>query len=293
MRATTIRRRQHGAYTDLEFDQASTPDTAPARRFISTAPYLEGFHFGSSRNSTRPKSRDADAPREFLATRVSPRSSCPFSFLYHAPRAKRCARRRGRREAGTEDEPECIGSNELRKNDETRDSDNSTNTVHAATDFVRGKSRRLPGPAPSPLSQNEIVSTRRVEFAIALLVEKSCCAHSTFQVFEPRVPGRPILSTRELDALNPTSRENYLKTMGSAVNGRHDAAVSPSGRRYSRLETMVYGRRACSALATDFPTGTARHAGHGSLRELGAPRRSGLTPQVHRPSKGDYNGARC
>ena len=113
---------------------------------------------------------------------------------------------------------------------------------------------------------------------------------STLPVFEASVPGRPILTARELDALSALARENYLRTW-ARVNSITDGRAIAVWKKMLALEKMFYDAGGLLVAGTD-PTGYgATIAGHGSLREVELLVEAGLTP-VEAIQVASYNGAR-
>ena len=273
-------------YTDLEVKTRADAGTSPGPKIHLTAPYLEGFP--SVIAQLHPVDSPDDAVR--LVNFWADKGFTSFKCYMHLPRetmraAIEAAHKRGLKVTGH------IGAVTYREAAELG-IDNLEHGFYAATDFVRGKKAdELPGPATFAASQNEIdLGSPEVASLIALLVEKHVALTSTLPVFEASVPGRPILSARELDCLSAFSRENYLRTW-ARVNGPNDGRAVVVWKKMLALEKMFFAAGGLLVAGTD-PTGYgATLAGHGSLRELELLVEAGLTP-VEAIQVASYNGAR-
>jgi imidazolonepropionase-like amidohydrolase len=273
-------------YTDLEVKARVDAGTAPGPKVHLTAPYLEGFP--SIIAQLHPVDSPEDAVR--LVNFWADKGFTSFKCYLHLPRetmraAVDAAHKRGLRVTGH------IGATTYR---EAADLgiDNLEHGFYAATDFVRGKiPDELPGPATFAASQNEIdLNSPEVASLLALLVEKQVALTSTLPVFEASVPGRPILSARELDCMSALARENYVKTW-ARVNGPNDGRAIAVWQKMLALEKKFFDAGGLLVAGTD-PTGYgATIAGHGSLREVELLVEAGLTP-VQAIQVASYNGAR-
>ncbi len=273
-------------YTDLEVRARINAGTSPGPKIHLTAPYLEGFP--SVIAQLHPVDSPDDAVR--LVNFWADKGFTSFKCYMHLPRetmraAVEAAHQRGLKVTGH------IGATTYREAAELG-IDNLEHGFYAATDFVRGKKPdELPGPATFAASQNEIdLNSPEVASLIALLVEKHVALTSTLPVFEASVPGRPILTARELDSLSALARESYVKTW-ARVNGPNDGRAIAVWKKMLALEKKFYDAGGLLVAGTD-PTGYgATIAGHGSLREVELLVEAGLTP-VQAIQVASYNGAR-
>lgn len=273
-------------YTDLEVKARVDAGTAPGPKIHLTAPYLEGFP--SVIAQLHPVDSPEDAVR--LVNFWADKGFTSFKCYMHLPRetmraAVEAAHQRGLKITGH------IGATTYREAAE-RGIDNLEHGFYAATDFVRGKKPdELPSPAAFAASQFEMdINSPEVSSLIALLVEKHVALTSTLPVFEASVPGRPILTAREMDSMSALARENYLKTW-ARVNGPNDGRAIAVWKKMLALEKKFFDAGGLLVAGTD-PTGYgATIAGHGSLREVELLVEAGLTP-VQAVQVASYNGAR-
>ena len=273
-------------YTDLEVKARTASGANPGPKIFLTAPYLEGSPAMIAQ--LHPVDNADDAVR--LVNFWADKGFTSFKCYMHLPRdimrtAVEAAHQRGLKVTGH------IGATTYREAAELG-IDNLEHGFYAATDFVRGKKPdELPNPGAFGTSQEELdLKSPEVASLIALLVEKHVALTSTLPVFEASVPGRPILTARELDALSALARENYLRTW-ARVNSITDGRAIAVWKKMLALEKMFYDAGGLLVAGTD-PTGYgATIAGHGSLREVELLVEAGLTP-VEAIQVASYNGAR-
>ncbi|MSU22333.1 MAG: amidohydrolase [Opitutus sp.] len=273
-------------YTDLELKMRINRGVLPGPKLHLTAPYLEGFPSAIAQlhNVDDP----ADAVR--LVNFWADKGFTSFKLYMHlaadsARAAIEAAHARGLKVTGH------IGALTYREAAELG-IDNLEHGFYAATDFVRGKkSGELPQPAAVAGSQDELdVNAPAVAALIQFLIDRHVALTSTLPVFEASVPGRPILTARELDCLAAPARENYLRTW-ARVNGPNDGRAVATWRKMLALEKKFFDAGGLLVAGTD-PTGYgATIAGHGSLREVELLVEAGLTP-VAAIQVASYNGAR-
>ena len=273
-------------YTDLEVKARIERGAVPGPKIHLTAPYLEGFPAVIAQ--LHPVDSPADAAQ--LVTFWAGKGFTSFKLYMHLPTdaaraAIETAHARGLQVTGH------IGALTYRDAAELG-IDNLEHGFYAATDFVRGKKPdEIPNPAVIAGSIDALdVDGPEATALIALLVAKHVAITSTLPVFEASVPGRPILSARELDCLSPTSRENYVRTW-ARVNGPNDGRALATWKKMLALEKKFYAAGGLLVAGSD-PTGYgATIAGHGSLREVELLVEVGLTP-VEAIQVASYNGAR-
>jgi imidazolonepropionase-like amidohydrolase len=273
-------------YADLEVKARIERGAVPGPKIHLTAPYLEGFP--SVIAQLHPVDSPADAAQ--LVTFWAGKGFTSFKLYMHLPKdaaraAIEAAHARGLQVTGH------IGALTYRDAAELG-IDNLEHGFYAATDFVRGKKPdELPNPAVIAGSIDALdVDGPEATSLIALLVAKHVAITSTLPVFEASVPGRPILSARELDCLSPTSRENYVRTW-ARVNGPNDGRAVATWKKMLALEKKFYAAGGLLVAGSD-PTGYgATIAGHGSLREVELLVEAGLTP-IEAIQVASYNGAR-
>ena len=273
-------------YADLEVKARIERGAVPGPKIHLTAPYLEGFP--SVIAQLHPVDSPADAAQ--LVTFWAGKGFTSFKLYMHLPKdaaraAIEAAHARGLQVTGH------IGALTYRDAAELG-IDNLEHGFYAATDFVRGKNPdELPNPAVIAGSIDALdVDGPEATSLIALLVAKHVAITSTLPVFEASVPGRPILSARELDCLSPTSRENYVRTW-ARVNGPNDGRAVATWKKMLALEKKFYAAGGLLVAGSD-PTGYgATIAGHGSLREVELLVEAGLTP-IEAIQVASYNGAR-
>jgi imidazolonepropionase-like amidohydrolase len=273
-------------YTDLEVKARVTSGASAGPKIFLTAPYLEGFP--SVIAQLHPVDSPEDAVR--LVNFWADKGFTSFKCYMHLPRetmraAIEAAHHRGLKVTGH------IGATTYREAAELG-IDNLEHGFYAATDFVRGKKPdELPGPAAFAASQFELdLNSAEVAALIALLVEKHVALTSTLPVFEASVPGRPILTAREMESLSALSRENYVK-IWARVNAPNDGRAVAVWKKMLALEKKFFDAGGLLVAGTD-PTGYgATIAGHGSLREIELLVEAGLTP-VQALQVASYNGAR-
>ena len=274
-------------YTDLEVKSRIDAGTMPGPKLHLTAPYLEGFP--SVIAQLHPVDSPDDAVR--LVNFWADKGFTSYKCYMHLPKdtmraAIEAAHKRGLKVTGH------IGAVTYREAAELG-IDNLEHGFYAATDFVRGKKENeLPGPAVFAASQFELnIDSPEVASLIAFLIEKHVALTSTLPVFEASVPGRPILTARELDSLSAPSRESYLRTW-ARVNGPNDGRAIAVWKKMLALERKFHDAGGLLVAGTD-PTGYgATIAGHGSLREVELLVEAGLTP-VEAIQVATFNGARC
>ena len=273
-------------YTDLEVKARTASGANPGPKIFLTAPYLEGSPAVIAQ--LHPVDSADDAVR--LVNFWADKGFTSFKCYMHLPRdimraAIEAAHKRGLKVTGH------IGATTYREAAELG-IDNLEHGFYAATDFVRGKKPdELPNPGPFATSQQDLdVDSPEVTSLIALLVEKHVALTSTLPVFEASVPGRPMLSARELDSLSALARENYIRTW-ARVNATNDARAVVVWKKMLALEKKFHDAGGMLVAGTD-PTGYgATIAGHGSLREVELLVEVGLTP-VEAIQIASYNGAR-
>jgi imidazolonepropionase-like amidohydrolase len=273
-------------YTDLEVKARIERGAVPGPKIHLTAPYLEGSPAVIAQ--LHPVDSPADAAQ--LVTFWAGKGFTSFKLYMHLPRdaaraAIDAAHARGLQVTGH------IGALTYRDAAELG-IDNLEHGFYAATDFVRGKKPdEIPNPAATAGSIDALdVDGPEATALIQLLVAKHVAITSTLPVFEASVPGRPILSARELDCLSPTARENYVRTW-ARVNGPNDGRALATWKKMLALEKKFYAAGGLLVAGSD-PTGYgATIAGHGSLREVELLVEVGLTP-VEAIQVASYNGAR-
>jgi imidazolonepropionase-like amidohydrolase len=273
-------------YTELELKARIDRGAVPGPKLHLTAPYLEGFP--SVIAQLHPVDGPDDAAQ--LVNFWAGKGFTSFKLYMHLPKdaaraAIDAAHRRGLKITGH------IGALTYREAAELG-IDNLEHGFYAATDFVRGKQENeLPSP---PVVQGSFdaldVNSPEATALIQLLVEKHVALTSTLPVFEASVPGRPILTARELDCLSAPARENYLKTW-ARINGPNDGRTAATWKKMLALEKKFFTAGGLLVAGTD-PTGYgATIAGHGSLHEVELLVEAGLTP-VEAIQVASYNGAR-
>ncbi len=273
-------------YTDLQIKARVDQGALPGPKIHLTAPYLEGQP--SVIAQLHPVDGPPDAAR--LVNFWADKGFTSFKLYMHlakdsAAAAINTAHQRGLKVTGhigalTYGEAADLGI------------DNLEHGFYAATDFVRGKKENeLPLPAALQASIDALdVDGPEAAALIKHLVDKHVALTSTLPVFEASVPGRPILTAREMDAYSALARENYLKTW-ARVNGPNDGRAAATFRKMLALEKKFYAAGGTLLAGTD-PTGYgAVIPGHGSLREIELLVEAGLTP-VQAIQVGSYNGAR-
>ena len=273
-------------YTDLEVKSRVDAGSMPGPKLHLTAPYLEGFP------SIIPQLHPVDSPEDAvrLVNFWADKGFTSFKCYMHLPRETMqavitAAHKRGLKVTGH------IGAVTYREAAELG-IDNLEHGFFAATDFVRGKKAdELPAFPLVGGSQDELdVNSPEVASLIALLVEKHVALTSTLPVFEASVPGRPILTARELDVFSANSRETYLRTWAQ-VNSRTDGRGVAIWKKMLALEKKFFDAGGLLVAGTD-PTGYgATIAGFGSQREVELLVEAGLTP-VEAIQVASYNGAR-
>jgi imidazolonepropionase-like amidohydrolase len=272
-------------YTDLQIKARVDRGALPGPKIHLTAPYLEGQP--SVIAQLHPVDGPDDAAR--LVNFWADKGFTSFKLYMHlakdsAAAAINAAHRRGLKVTGhigamTYGEAADLGI------------DNLEHGFYAATDFVRGKKENeLPLPAAVQASIDALdVEGPEATALIKHLVDKRVALTSTLPVFEASVPGRPILTAREMDAYSALARENYLKTWARA-NGPNDGRATATFRKMLALEKKFHLAGGVLLAGTD-PTGYgAVIPGHGSLRELELLVESGLSP-VQAIQVASYNGA--
>jgi imidazolonepropionase-like amidohydrolase len=273
-------------YTDLEVKARVDSGALPGPKIFLTAPYLEGPP--SVIAQLHPVQNAADAVR--LVDFWADKGFTSFKCYMHLPReimkvSVEAAHRRGLKVTGH------IGAVTYREAAELG-IDNLEHGFYAATDFVRGKQPDdLPIPGVFTTSQFELdVDSAEVTSLIKLLVDKHVALTSTLPVFEASVPGRPVLTARELDTLSSQARENYLRTW-ARVNGPNNGRDLAIWKKMLVLEKKFHDAGGMLVAGTD-PTGYgATIAGFGSLRELELLVEAGLSP-VEAVQIASFNGAR-
>lgn len=273
-------------YTDLQLKYQIDAGVVPGPKLHLTAPYIEG------RPSAIAQLHHVDGPDDAarLVNFWADKGFTSFKLYMHlakdaAAAAIDAAHRRGLKVTGH------IGALTYR---EAADLgiDNLEHGFYAATDFVRGKQENLlPNPAAFQASQVELdLDSPDVDALIRHLITKGVALTSTLPVFEASVPGRPILSPRELDAFSTQARENYVKTW-ARINSTNDSRAVAILKKMMALERKFFAAGGLLVAGTD-PTGYgAVIAGHGSLREIELLVEAGLTP-IEAIQVASLNGAR-
>jgi imidazolonepropionase-like amidohydrolase len=272
-------------YTDLELKSRIDHGDMPGPKIHLTAPYIEGPP------SVIPQLNPVDSPEDAarLVNFWAEKGFTSFKLymhLAHAPAqaAINAAHARHLKVTGH------LGALTYR---EAADLgiDNLEHGFFASTDFVANKRPdELPSNADvqasiDALDVNGPAATELVQY----LVQKHVAVTSTLPVFEASVPGRPLLSGRELDALSDPARENYLKTW-ARINGANDGRAIGGWKKMLALEKKFFDAGGLLTAGTD-PTGYgAVIAGFGSLRELELLVEAGLTP-VQAIRVASFNGA--
>lgn len=273
-------------YTDLEVKTRIDHGTLPGPKLHLTAPYLEG------QPSVIAQLHAVDSPEDAvrLVNFWADKGFTSFKLYMHiakdaAAAAINAAHQRGLKVTGH------IGALTYR---EAADLgiDNLEHGFFAATDFVRSKKENeLPLPAVVSGSIDALdVDGAEATALIQHLVEKHVALTSTLPVFEASVPGRPMLTAREMDAYSALARENYLVTW-ARVNGPNDGRAAARFKKMMVLEKKFLAAGGLLVAGTD-PTGYgAVIPGHGSLRAVELLVEAGLTP-LEAIQVASYNGAR-
>lgn len=272
-------------YTDLELKSRIDIGLVAGPKLHLTAPYLEGYP------AAIPQLHSVDGPEDAarLVNFWADKGFTSFKLYMHLSRAAAkaaidAAHARHLKVTGH------IGAMTYREAAELG-IDNLEHGFYAATDFVHDKKAdELPKPAAVQASIEALdVNGPEADALIRELITRHVAITSTLPVFEASVPGRPILSPRELDAFSSTARENYLKTW-ARVNGPNDGRTLATWKKMLALEKKFFDAGGTLLAGTD-PTGYgAVIAGFGSLRELELLVEAGLTP-VQAIQVGSYNGA--
>jgi imidazolonepropionase-like amidohydrolase len=273
-------------YTDLQIKYRIDHGVIPGPKLHLTAPYLEGFP--SAIAQLHPVDGPDDAAK--LVNFWADKGFTSFKLYMHVPRdaaqaAINAAHKRGLQVTGhigalTYGEAAEIGIDDLEHG------------FYAATDFVRGKKAdELPSPPIVQASYDALnVDSPEADALIKHLIEKHVALTSTLPVFEASVPGRPILSAREMDLFAEIARENYVKTW-ARINGPNDGRSIATFRKMLALEKKFFAAGGLLVAGTD-PTGYGGViAGFGSLRELELLVEAGLTP-IEAIQVASFNGAR-
>ena len=162
----------------------------------------------------------------------------------------------------------------------------------ASSDFVKGKKvGEIPQPAVMDQSL-QALSEDSPEFTalVSKLISKNVAITSTLSVFEGFVPGRPLLSARELEMMSEPARENYLAGF-ARYNTKGRPSYAPIFEKLMRLEKVYSDRGGLLVAGTD-PTGAGNAiAGFGSLREVELLVEAGFSP-VQAIRVASFNGAR-
>lgn len=273
-------------YTDLQLKHRIDTGAQPGPKLHLTAPYIEGAP--SAIAQLHPVDGPADAAR--LVDFWADKGFTSFKLYVHLSRdsaaaAITAAHQRGLKVTGH------LGALTYR---EAADLgiDNLEHGFYAASDFVRGKQQDLlPNPAAVQASVQQLeVDGPEADALIRHLIEKGVALTSTLPVFEANVPGRPMLSARELEAFSVQARENYVRTW-ARINATSNPRPAAELKKMMALERKFFAAGGLLAAGTD-PTGYgAVIAGHGSLRELELLVEAGLTP-VEAIQVASYHGAR-
>jgi imidazolonepropionase-like amidohydrolase len=272
-------------YTDLEVKNRIEHGTAYGPKLFLTAPYIEGPP--SIIAQLHPVDNAEDAAR--LVNFWADKGFTSFKLYMHLPRAVAkaaidAAHARQLKVTGH------IGAMSYRDAAELG-IDNLEHDFFASTDFVRNKK---PDELPTPMAVQASFASLNVDSEeaaslIRLLIEKHVAITSTLPVFEASVPGRPILSSRELEAFSALARENYLKTW-ARLNGSNDGRGAAEFKKMLALDKKFFDAGGLLVAGTD-PTGYgAVIAGYGSLREIELLVEAGLTP-VQAIQVATFNGA--
>lgn len=273
-------------YTDLEIRDRIEHGTAYGPKIYLTAPYIEGPP--SIIAQLHPVDGADDASR--LVNFWADKGFTSFKLYMHLPRAVAkaavdAAHQRHLKVTGH------IGAMTYREAVELG-IDNLEHGFYASTDFVKNKK---PDEIPTPMAVQASYDALNVDgeeasALIKLLVEKHVAITSTLPVFETSVPGRPILSARELDTFSALARENYLKTW-ARINGPNDGRAQATLQKMFGLEKKFFDAGGLLVAGTD-PTGYgAVIAGYGGWREIELLVEAGLTP-IQAIQVATYNGAR-
>jgi imidazolonepropionase-like amidohydrolase len=272
-------------YTDLEVKDRIEHGTAYGPKLFLTAPYIEGPP--SMIAQLHPVDNADDAAR--LVNYWADKGFTSFKLYMHLPRAAAkaaidAAHARQLKVTGH------IGALSYRDAAELG-IDNLEHDFFASTDFVRNKQPdELPTPMAVQASFNRLdVDSEEAAALIRFLIDKHVAITSTLPVFEASVPGRPILSARELEAFSALARENYLKTW-ARINGSNDGRGAAEFKKILALDKKFFDAGGLLVAGTD-PTGYgAVIAGYGGLREIELLVEAGLTP-VQAIQVATFNGA--
>lgn len=273
-------------YTDLDLRDRVAKGTIVGPKMFLTAPYLEAAPAYAP--ILHPVDNADDAVR--LVNFWADKGFTSFKCYMHLPRdimrsTIEAAHKRGLKVTGH------IGAVTYREAAELG-IDNLEHGFYASTDFIRGKKPdELPGPGPTGTSRDELdVNSPEAASLIALLIEKHVALTSTLTVFEATVPGRPMLTARELDSFSAVSRENYVRSW-ARINATNDGRAVAVWKKMLALEKKFFDAGGALVAGTD-PTGYgATIAGHGSLRAIELLVEAGLTP-VQAIQVASLNGAR-
>ena len=272
-------------YTDLEVKARIDEGLAPGPKIHLTAPYIEGSP------AAVPQLHPVDNPDD--ATRMvnywADKGFTSFKLYMDLPRAEakaaidaahaRHLQVTGHLGAITYREAADLGI------------DNLEHGFFVATDFARNKKPdTLPTASDEQAAIDDLdVNGAEVTALLHLLIEKHVAITSTLPVFEESVPGRPILTATELDALSTVACENYVRTW-ARVNARNDAHAVTEWKKMLALEKRFYDAGGLLVAGTD-PTGYGGViAGYGSQREIELLVEAGLTP-LQAIQVATYNGA--
>ncbi len=272
-------------YADLELKARIDKGLIAGPKLHLTAPYLEGVPSAIAQLHSVDSPEDAARLVNFWADK----GFTSFKLYVHLSReaavaAIRAAHERKLKVTGhigalTYTEAADIGTDDLEHG------------FFVATDFVHGKvPDELPNPAVVQASIDALdVNGPEVAALIKHLIEKHVAITSTLPVFEANVPGRPILSAREMEAFSALSRENYVSTW-ARVNATNSASAVATFRKMLALEKKFFDAGGTLVAGSD-PTGYgAVIAGYGGLREIELLVEAGLTP-VQAIKVATYNGA--
>jgi imidazolonepropionase-like amidohydrolase len=260
-------------YTDLEVKSRVDHGTLPGPRIHLTGPYLEGSP------SIIPQLHPVDSPNDAarLVDFWAGKGFTSFKLYMHLTRAAaeaaittahaHHAKVTGHLGAITYREAADLGI------------DNLEHGFFVASDFVKDKK---PDVCPDNAAMQASFAALDVDSAAAnalirYLIDKHVALTSTLPVFEANVPGRPMLSGRELDAFSDTAREMYLRTWAK-VNSANDGRAAATFKKMQALEKKFHDAGGLLLAGTD-PTGYGGViAGYGSLRELELLVEAGLAP---------------
>ena len=277
-------------YTDLEVKARVDQGTMPGPKIHLTGPYLEGSP------SIIPQLHPVDSPEDAaqLVNFWAGKGFTSFKLYMHLTRAAAKAAI----DAAHEHHAKVTGHLGAITYREAADLgiDNLEHGFFVSTDFVKDKKPdELPDAAATQAAFEHLdVDGPEATALIKYLIGKHVAITSTLPVFEANVPGRPMLSARELDAFSAIARENYLRTW-ARINALNDAKAVAIFKKLEAMEKKFVAAGGLLLAGTD-PTGYGGViAGYGSLRELELLVDAGFTPveaiQIASSNGAKYLGA--